>query len=229
MIAYKLTSDEKAKFGELFTKHYFQRGFGAMNKNDLEILIFDTLREINKGKGPKSNYQWSIDLHIPETKVRKLAYEADLVYREYDDEKLKADFFLILEKNLSKFSNDGKKIQFVVENRTLRTKIFADLKALGYFADTSHNSEIVSLTFDAFSSLLITYYPSNVSQEIEKNCRNKIQGEDDSSISGAKILRIFLEGFAKSSGEMLPELIKDIIEAYTTPATLINRIVDFFK
>ena len=71
---------------------YLERGFGTMNKNDFEVFIFNEivkdpqgiLEFSKKDKDDKplkpSNYDLSILLKIPESKVKRLAYEADLKY-----------------------------------------------------------------------------------------------------------------------------------------------------
>ena len=52
-----------------------EKGFGSMNKNDFEVFIFSRLLQIERFKG-KSNYDLSILLHIPESKIKRLRYEA---------------------------------------------------------------------------------------------------------------------------------------------------------
>ena len=219
----KLSEKQKHQFGELFLDRYLKRGFGSMSKSDFELLIFDILRVIDSGVH-KSNYQWSIDLHIPETKVRKLAYEADLVYHEYDANVLIKKFFTLLEQNISKFSSDGKKIQFVVEDRSLRTMLYADLKELGYFADASHNGEIVSVELRAFSSLLMKYYPQEFAEQMEEKVKKSAM-----TIDKTAILQQFIEGIAKGTGETIPIGIKDLILGFTQPLELINKIFSFIK
>ena len=217
----KLSEKQKHQFGELFLDRYLKRGFGSMSKSDFELLIFDILRVIDSGVH-KSNYQWSIDLHIPETKVRKLAYEADLVYHDYDVDALIKKFFTLLKQNISKFSSDGKKIQFVVEDRSLRTMLYADLKELGYFADASHNGEIVSVELRAFSSLLMKYYPPEFARQMEARVK-----ESATIIDKTAVLQQFIEGIAKGTGETIPIGIKDLILGFTSPIELINKIFSF--
>lgn len=53
---------------------YVERGFGSMNKNDFEVWIFSQLMD-GELKG-KSNYDISTLLRMPESKVKRLAYEA---------------------------------------------------------------------------------------------------------------------------------------------------------
>ena len=217
----KLSEKQKHQFGELFLDRYLKRGFGSMSKSDFELLIFDILRVIDSGVH-KSNYQWSIDLHIPETKVRKLAYEADLVYHDYDVDALIKKFFTLLKQNISKFSSDGKKIQFVVEDRSLRTMLYADLKELGYFADASHNGEIVSVELRAFSSLLMKYYPQEFAEQMEEKVKKSAM-----TIDKTAVLQQFIEGIAKGTGETIPIGIKDLILGFTSPIELINKIFSF--
>lgn len=224
----KLNKSQKELFGEKFLGVYLQRGFGSMNKNDFEVLIFHLLRETYGKDKRMSNYQWSLDLHIPETKVRKLSYEADLIYQIYDPELLKRKFFDILDANVSKFSSDGKKIQFVIEDKSLRTMLSADLKDLGYFADGSFNTEVVSVELNAFAALLIKYYPEEFGRQLETKCMS-LATVNKKKIDKVEILQKFLEALAKGSGEAIPAIIKDIVSAYTNPVSLVNRLVKFFS
>lgn len=76
---------------------YLTRGFGSMNKNEFEVWIFHYLlsnRFINE-----NNYDISIQLRIPETKVKRLRYEAELKYGDPKDEE---SYRIALEKLLEK-------------------------------------------------------------------------------------------------------------------------------
>lgn len=218
-----LNREQKELFADLFNERYIKnRGFGSMNKNDIEVMLFDIYRQIFDKEGQRSNYQWSTDLRIPETKIRRLAYEANLVYHPDNTKELIQQFFGILSNNITKFSTDKKKIQFVIENKSLRTMLSADLKSLGYFADTSFNSEIVSVELEAFGALLMKYYPEGFKEEMLKECRNKLQLDKDSTLDYTKIMQVFLEGLANGTGEIIPHIIKDIAVAYNSPVAFIH-------
>ena len=68
---------DKESFADEFMEQYETRGFGSMTKNDFEVLVFNLLRKHGDLKG-KTNFEISLELQIPETKVRRLAYESDL-------------------------------------------------------------------------------------------------------------------------------------------------------
>ena len=56
---------------------YLNRGFGSMNKNDFEVFIFNELLR-NPLYGKYMDYDFSVMLRIPESKVKRLRYEANL-------------------------------------------------------------------------------------------------------------------------------------------------------
>ena len=104
----------KDKFASEFINRYATRGFGAMNKNDFEVLIFDLLKKYGNLK-EKSNYEISRALQIPETKVRRLAYESDLKYSQLTEENISVAFFKIVAN--SKLRGDLNKVEFVIESK----------------------------------------------------------------------------------------------------------------
>lgn len=131
-------------------KRYLSRGFGSMNKNDFEVAIFNEL--LVSGWSEKSNRAISLELKIPETKVRRLRYEAELKYGKNTDD----EFIKRLKEVLktTKFKSEGKKLEFVLENLMLRNYLDGKLKEMGCFSDRSFNSEIVSINAKDFIELL---------------------------------------------------------------------------
>ena len=152
---------------------YFDRGFGSFTKNDFEVLIFQSLLE--NDKDIKSNYYYSQLLRIPLTKVKRLRYEADLKYgkiltsqSEYRENKLKQFNNLI---KAAKFKvTDKNKIQFSIEDLSLRRFLEELLKKDGSFADSSFNSEIVTISID---DLLILLNQSEEGEKIVNEIKNK--------------------------------------------------------
>lgn len=134
---------------EVLTK-YLDKGFGSMNKNDFEVWIFSRLMNtVLKGK---DNYYASIYLKIPESKVKRLRYEASLKYSSFS----KDDLYDAVNKRLKKarFKKGGPFIQFVMEDVALRKYMDSLLKQDGRFSDSSFNSEIVVIDYDDLEYLL---------------------------------------------------------------------------
>lgn len=137
-------------------QEYVNRGFGSMNKNDYEVWIFNYLLQ-NDLQG-KSNFEISVELRIPESKVKRLRYEASLKYGNPTDTTQYNTTFksLLSNVNLKKGSKDI--IQFAVEDIQLRKYLDSILKKKGRFSDTSFNTEVVSITLDDLAELLNEVY-----------------------------------------------------------------------
>ncbi|WP_439185016.1 hypothetical protein [Carboxylicivirga taeanensis] len=193
----------KEEFAEEFIEQYAKRGFGSMNKNDFEVLIFHLLRRYGDLKD-KTNFEMSLDLQLPETKVRRLAYESDLKYGQMTEAAIKEAFFAIVAK--SKLRVDLSKVEFVIENKFIRSTIGAQLKNLGHYADSSFNSEIVRIHIESFVDLLEHYYSQPSIARIVKECEHAVKVEKDETITFKLILRKFLEGLATQSGKKVVDL-----------------------
>jgi len=193
----------KDQFSTELIARYATRGFGSMTKNDFEVLIFDLLRKYGDLKD-KTNFEMSLDLQIPETKVRRLAYESDLKYGQLSESDVKEAFFDVVAK--SKLRGDLNKVEFVIENKFIRTSIGAQLKKLGHYADSSFNSEITRIHIESFIDLLAYYYPAPAIERIVKECQSSIATEKGETITFKLILRKFLEGLASQSGKKVVDL-----------------------
>jgi hypothetical protein len=129
-------------FADDFINVYLQNGFGMMNKSELEILIFHLLRN-DDFCNQKSIFGISRVLHIPESKVRKLIYEADLRYGDISDSYVRDEFFACL--NKAHFQTINNKIEFPLDDKLVRSAIDDKLRSMGYFSDTSHNRDVFSI------------------------------------------------------------------------------------
>ncbi len=150
---------------------YVQRGFGSMTKNDFEVWIFNYL--LQSRLYGKSNFDISVELRIPEPKVKRLRYEASLKYgNPSDTAQYDEAFKRLLEKvKLKKGSNNI--VQFAVEDLQLRKYLDAILKRKGRFADTSFNTEVVSVTLDDLAILLDATCTQEEKKELMKAAKVK--------------------------------------------------------
>lgn len=227
MSTFSLESEkEKIVFADTFLDEYLKRGFGSMNKTDLETLIFYALRKAKEGSELRSNYEWSLQLRVPEAKVKKWNYEADLRYIDVDPQSLKVEFFKLLA-NRDKFVMDERRVQFAVENRCLREMLAADLKKLGYFADGSFNSEVMSLSLAGFSALVFHYFPEEQREELDKLAKQYSSKENKKkSFNASELLEIGLKEAVKSIGNKIPDFLRDITTCFLGGKSLAQLLVD---
>lgn len=173
---------------------YIKRGFGSMTKNDFEVWIFSQWLADPKNK-KKSNYVISRELRISESKVKRLRYEVDLNYQDTSDEEKNAQIIDLLGK--AQLKRNGTHIQFNVENPVLRKYMDYLLKQAGYFADSSFNTEIVSLTINDWCKLL-EVIDANAMESLLKKGKEVLNQSD---LTARKLLDIFLEKIAESGGQ----------------------------
>ena len=136
-------------------------------------------------------------------------------------------FFKIVAR--SKFRGDLNKVEFVIENKFIRSSIGAQLKKLGHYADSSFNSEITRIHIESFIDLLNHYYTPKAIERIVGDCKSAVKAEGGEDVSFKFILRKFLEGLATQSGKK----VVDLGTAYFTGGTenvgpLIDKIKGYF-
>ncbi len=126
--------------------------FGSMTKNDYEVALFHEM--LRAGLNDKTDFQISLLLHIPETKIKRLRYEATLRYLSQDNgDQYKVAFIQFLDKGSFRVT-DNHRIQFAISDKLFRLYINDLLMRDGRFADTSFNPNIVSLPWKDLEFLL---------------------------------------------------------------------------
>lgn len=160
---------------EEFIDKYLTRGFGSMNKNDFEVEIMHWLLQ-NRLNG-KSNYEISRKLRIPESKVKRLIYEASLKYERSEKELLENFIECLL---CAQELKEGDKIKFIIEDVATRRFLDGKLKENYLLSDTSWNSETVVITPFSLAKVLEFLLESNndlnVKDKINK-VKNKLKNE----------------------------------------------------
>ena len=124
--------------------------FGSMNKNDYEVALFYLLI-LNEFTKDDTDFTISVKLQIPESKVKRLRYEMSLKYPKEDDE---LDQVLLEKLIEGDFKIANEHIQFCINDKLLRLYVSNKLTKANRFADSSFNSNIVSISASDFVFLL---------------------------------------------------------------------------
>lgn len=128
---------------------YLNRGFGSMTKNDFEVWIFYQLL-CGELRG-KSNREISIALHIPDSKVKRLRYEADLKWGTPNDDKAYHDALVnVISK--ARLVKDRTQILLVIEDTALLKYLDAKMKNANVAWDKSFNSENIYIDFEQYET-----------------------------------------------------------------------------
>lgn len=143
-----------------FMEVYMDKGFGLMNKTEIETLMYHVFKKHGLLSG--KCFDDSFKLQIPEAKARKLIYDSQVKYAGRNEDELTA----YLRKSVGDclthafLSKSGKEIRFAIEDRYLRVALNAKLRANHYFADTSFNKDIISLDENAFREMILILVPN---------------------------------------------------------------------
>ena len=215
-----------------FLETYLKRGFGSMNKNDVEVLMFRILLEREQtteliGLKGLSNYAISLRLQIPESKVKRLRYEAELKYpsvtKEEDKRKLLLD---VLHK--VQYKKENMKIQLLVSDKMLRLYIADLLSQGGRFFDTSFNSNIVSIDIDDFCFMLKKLYSPNEVRDIIKVAKGSLSNQINDFPKDTEEIFLFatksvLEGIGRAKfGDFAVDRFKEAINQIKNKQQIIN-------
>ena len=171
-----------------------------MNKNDYEVALFHML--LNNDLAEKSDYAISLKLHIPESKVKRLRYEESLIYQNNKtNEVYLEELGLMLVSRKYRVQNG--RILFAISDKSLRLFLNDFLMMEGRFADSSFNSNIVSLSADDLLYLL------------EKTGKN--------NAAVIKLIRSDIEKSKKDLPKTITEILKDF--AKDSARNVIGKVV----
>lgn len=184
-----------------------KKGFGSMTKNDFEVFIFNCLLQDARYSGYK-DFDFSIALRIPESKVKRLRYEANLKYPQEN----KGDYFKQSVESVLKYArfvpDSYRCIEIGVEDFLLRKSIEAKLKKANIYTDYATNSEILKLTLDDYEVLLKELYgEEQVTEAINRIKKEKEkETKKNNSIDWKDLLKSVLAGLANGASVVITDL-----------------------
>ena len=216
---------------------YLGKGFGSMNKNDFEVWIFHYLL-VNRYSG-KTDYEISLELRIPVTKVKRLRYEAELKYGNHVDmDDLKGYYAEAFNKILEKihFTRKGEFLMFVVEDVGFRKYIEYILRNQGHLTDGSFSSDIITMNLEAFDALLQHFWSKEYYEDFLTTAQKLMDKEMKSkSIKQGKAEPFTMTTFLKDLGKVfVNESIKELAKAGLRFAKdnlpfIITKIIEFYN
>lgn len=173
-----------------FLDIYFDKGFGLMNKTEIETLLYFVLKKYGLLEGKCFNDSYK--LQITEARARKLIYESQIKY----DRRNQSDLDLHLRKYIGEclshaiFVKNKKEISFVIEDKYIRQALNAKLRDNNFFADTSFNKDIVTINETVFHKMVTLLVPNYQQDDIVNKLNAfKIDEKKDKD----KFIKLFIE------------------------------------
>lgn len=197
--------NKKVQFTDEFLNQYINKGFGTISKKEIDLLVFHLLSEL-ADLDKISNYNVALKLKLTPTKIKNLRFERRLKYCQLTEEQIKDTFIESLKKSALKVNKSSKCIILSIEDTFIREAIKAKLKELYQLSDSSFNSELITLDFDAFASLMDRFYEeeinNNTSELKEIIDYFKLETSNKTEkVSFKNLFREFAIGAANKAGE----------------------------
>lgn len=188
----KYVNDAFAK--DLMDYVVLQKGFGVMNKNDYETLLMFLLMKHSPEFSSKSEFEKSIILQLPETKVRRLIYEGNLKYGTFQAEEAQNIIAEYLKDRECLITKD--KVQFNIEDKFLHDYVISLIKKEKLFVDVSLYKDSISMTHESYAKFITSYFLTEEDcKEIEKKTKKSLK-EDIK-----KFLQETIRDFLKEKGK----------------------------
>lgn len=208
-----IQEDKHSDFSKFFLDQYFGKGFGSMNKADIEIMVFHALQRFGE-VAEMSDFEVCKFLKIPEAKVKRLRYESYIVYGNHSDEELKIKLYNYLSN--ARFLKEKGYIEFNIEDKFLRNWFYSKVKEIKGFTDTSHNREIVKISNQTFADVLDKLYKV---EECYKKFLENGENLDKLNKTGLESLETFTEKILEGSANVAN--IIEILKLFSTIPTVV--------
>ena len=145
---------------------YFDKGFGIMNKTEIETLLYYVFRKHNLLSG--KCFDDSLKLQISEAKARKLIYDSQVKYDNRNNTDLDSYLRTSIGECLTHafLVKNNKEVRFAIEDKFLRIALNAKLRANNFFADTSFNKDIISLDEKSFTRMVSLLVPNYQREQV---------------------------------------------------------------
>lgn len=130
--------------------HYLNPAFGALPKNEVELVLLNSLVQLGAISAEPQVYELVANLRVTRAKARGLLYSHELRQSSATDLDLKV-------KNLLKrplLQKDGELFVLEVENPLLSDHLRAKLQSLGYLSDGSFSPSLIKLSLEAICALV---------------------------------------------------------------------------
>lgn len=196
---------------------YLERGFGSMNKNDFEVYIFSWLIQKHSDYKKASDNEISRKLKIPESKIKRLRYEAELRYGNNDTDVLwqKLRNYLSI---VNYRKEEDNVLRFSIPDKQVRLFLKDQLQAGNRFCDSSFSENIVVISIDDLLYLL----DNGV---VSKEEKAKIIQQVKSTYKGKDLPQSVSEAIKICASDAAEKLLSNVFNP-ATASWLVERVKD---
>ncbi|HAS6731733.1 TPA: hypothetical protein GRI87_24560 [Vibrio parahaemolyticus] len=147
-----------------FLESYMNPAFGALPKNEVELMVLDILEKIGAVDREPQIYELVSKLKVTRSKSRNLIYEREL--RRSSEEDLDSKVKDLLKNPVIQKSGDLYVLE--IENPLVSDHLRSKIQKLGYISDGSFSPSVIKLGLDAVSALIQSYLSDTEIDEVKQ-------------------------------------------------------------
>lgn len=170
-------------------ENYLDKGFGSMNKNDFEVAIFNEILK-EQCYADYSDFDISREFKIPETKVRRLRYEAEL---KYGKPNYRRKFWEIILK--MKLPENAEEVQMLIPDKSLREYVNDIMRKNNVITDGGFNSDVLKIKLDDLCELIEEMFTEDEKKQLLEILRNVGTTEVDAVRNDSYKLKDYILNF----------------------------------
>lgn len=198
---------ELATFLEMFNAP----AFGAMPKREIELSVFELLRNLGLVDEKATIYSLMTDLRITRAKASQLLFDLEVRKHGGDSNRLNEAIKEALV--ATKFAKDGDYFVMEIENPLILAHLRQKFRDLGHVTDTSFNASLVRAPLDAVTDLMLNIIADDRHGEIK-------QALEDAGAPEGMTVKGVLKGALKTLGKkVMGEAADQVAEAVVDNAS----------
>lgn len=186
---------------------YLNPAFGALPKNEVELLMLNSLAQLGAISAEPQVYELVANLRVTRAKARGLLYNRELRQSSAADLDLKVK--TLLKRPL--LQKDGELFVLEVENPLVADHLRAKLQSLGYLSDGSFSPSLIKLSLAAVCALIESLLTADEVRRVQAAL--VAAGAPDGSFKGVlkATLKKLASKIAADSGEALMEKASELM------------------
>ena len=203
-----------------FLESYHNPAFGTLPKREIDLLVFELMRDLKLIEAEATAYSLMTDLRVTRTKAMQLLFDYDVRKRGGDKDGLDEEVKKIIRS--SHLIQDGNYVVLEIENPLVHAHLKSLVQRAKHISDSSFSPSIVRLTPEALEDVLALLWKDGVEKKLIKELKDQGLINDNSwkgqlrpvfKFLKEKSLNELAELFDALASANIPRIVKVIADA----------------
>lgn len=150
-----------------FLKYYTKPAFGSFPKREIDLRIFEMMRNLGLVRDDATTYSLMTELRVTHSKARQLLFDHDVRKRGGNSEELDKGVKEAI--GSLNFIKDGSWVALEIENPLILAHLKDIVRRTGHITDGSFSPSIVRLSVEALTGVMSNFWSKKDKTKIEKH------------------------------------------------------------